>query len=88
MTFTSTSTGAKDPRVSVTCFDAAETVVFGETGTWDHAFLLGGGMSLWLMSPTPVRCSAELYAIVWNGHNPQQYTSYATTWFDAAAGAP
>lgn len=89
VTFTSVSpAGVKNPRISVRCFDAAQAVVFGETGTSDHVFVLGGGMSAWLMNPMAVRCSAELYEIVWNGNNPQEYTSYAMTWFDAGAGAP
>ena len=73
----------KDPRIAVRCYQDG-VMTYAEAGTYDHVFLLGGGWSVWLEHGGPANCTAELFYIVWNGNNPQEVFSLASTSFDAA----
>ena len=82
VTFTVTSPRAvKAPRVSVTCSQGT-TLVYGEAGTFDHTFLLGGASSLWLELGGPSDCTADLF--YWDYVGQQQiYVWLAQTTFTA-----
>ena len=73
----------KSPRIAVLCYQGG-VLVYGEAGAFDHVFVLGGAGSDWLRAGGAASCTAELFYITWNGNNPQQWTSLATTTFDAA----
>jgi hypothetical protein len=75
--------GTKDPRVQVMCYQDG-VVVYGDAGTTDFVFLLGGGLSLWLMQGGPASCIADLYNLTWNGNHMQTVDWLAETSFDAA----
>ena len=88
VTFTVDSpTNVKIPRVEVLCYqnDANGTpaLVYGEAGSPDQAFLLGGGGSLWLTAGGAASCVANLYYFTWNAGTPAT-TYLATTSFNAA----
>ena len=71
----------KAPRVSVMCSQGS-TLVYGEAGTFDHAFLLGGASSLWLELGGPADCTADLF--YWDYVGQQQvYVWLAQTTFTA-----
>ena len=82
VTFTVTAPrSVKAPRVSVTCSQGT-TLVYGEAGTFDHAFLLGGASSLWLELGGPADCTADLF--YWDYVGQQQvYVWLAQTTFSA-----
>lgn len=73
----------KSPRVAVRCYQNG-VLGYGEGGSYDHAFLLGGGWSDWKVAGGAANCTAELFYFVWNGNNQQEYYSLAWTSFDAA----
>jgi hypothetical protein len=84
VTFTVTyANSVKNPGVAVRCY-VKGVMMYAEAGSADHAFLLGGGASDWLRAGGPAFCTAELYYIVWNGNNQQEFVTLATTGFDAA----
>jgi hypothetical protein len=69
------------PRVEVLC-DQNGAIVYGEGGSPNDSFLLGGGGSTWLSNGGPASCVANLYYFTWKGGQPA--TVYlATTSFDA-----
>jgi hypothetical protein len=71
----------KAPRVSVMCSQGT-TLVYGEAGTFDHAFVLGGASSLWLELGGPVDCDADLF--YWDYVGQQQvYVWLANVTFSA-----
>ena len=80
---TSYSSNVKNPRVQVMCYQNG-ALVYGEAGSVDHTFTLGGYASQWVTNGGPASCKADLFDLVWNGNNPQQVTWLATTSFDAA----
>lgn len=73
----------KNPRIAVRCWYDGY-MGYAEAGPADQGFLLGGGMSDWLMRGGSADCTAELFYIEWNGNNPQVFHSLATTAFWAA----
>jgi len=73
----------KDPRIAVRCYQDG-VMTYAEAGTYDQAFLLGGGWSVWLEHPGAADCTAELFYIVWHGSNTQEVYSLAWTSFHAA----
>jgi hypothetical protein len=84
MNFTTTwSNSVKNPRVQLACYQNG-TQVYGEAGTPDHMFTLGGYASPWVTNGGTASCRADLYDLQWNGNNPQQVTWLANTTFDAA----
>jgi hypothetical protein len=72
----------KTPRVEVLCYQNG-ALVYGEAGSPDNIFTLGGGGSLWLDAGGSASCVANLYYFTWNGGQPAT-TYLATTSFDAA----
>jgi hypothetical protein len=50
----------KIPRVEVLCYQAGQ-LVYGEAGSPNYAFILGGGGSLWLSAGGAADCVANLY---------------------------
>ena len=85
VTFSVTYPGnIKNPRIAVRCYFADGTMGYAEAGPYDQAFVLGGGSSDWLRLGGPASCTAELFYIIWNGNNPQEFVSLAMTSFDAA----
>lgn len=73
----------KSPRIAIRCYQGG-AMTYGEAGPYDQLFLLGGAGSVWLSNGGPASCTAELFYIVWNGNNPQQFYTLAMTRFDAA----
>jgi len=73
----------KHPRIQVMSYQDG-VLTYGEAGEIDHAFLLGGGMSEWLMKGGPASCTADLFDLIWNGNNMQEVVWLAVTSFDAA----
>ena len=68
-------------RVQVMCYQG-DTLVYGEAGPYDQAFLLGGAGSIWLYSSQgPAHCKADLY--YWSYKGSQQFNLLASTEFDA-----
>jgi len=81
VTFTTYYGSVKYPRIQVTCYQS-DVLVYGEAGTYDHAFLLGGGWSLWLELGGSASCTADLY--YWGSlHGQEQFEWMASTSFDA-----
>jgi hypothetical protein len=56
--------------------------VYGEAGSPDWAFLLGGGGSIWKSVGGPASCVANLYYFSWKAGQPTA-VYLATTNFDA-----
>ena len=81
-TFTVTApSSVKAARVSVMCSQGGE-LVYGEAGTFDHAFLLGGGSSVWLEVGGGAECAVDLF--YWDYVGQQQvYVWLAHTTFSA-----
>jgi hypothetical protein len=75
-------TTVKTPRVEVLCYQGG-ALVYGEAGSPDYVFTLGGGGSLWLTSGGAASCVANLYYFTWKAGQPGT-TYLATTSFDAA----
>ena len=73
--------GTKNAWVSLTCYQG-DTLVYGEGGSVNASFMLGGGSSGWLASPGPAVCRAELGDLYWRGGH-EYYTYLAETSFDA-----
>jgi hypothetical protein len=73
--------GTKNAWVSLTCYQGT-TMVYGEGGGADATFMLGGASSVWLSSPGPAVCTAELGDLYWRG-GQEYYTYLASTSFDA-----
>jgi hypothetical protein len=73
----------KYPRVQVLCYQNSG-LVYGEAGTYDHAFVLGGASSKWVTNGGSASCEADLYYFsVKNG--VEVYNQLAATRFKAAA---
>jgi hypothetical protein len=84
VTFTTAyPTSVKTPRIQVICYQNG-ALVYGEAGSIDHAFLLGGGGSLWLTAGGPASCTADLFYFSWNAGQPATVILASTTF--AAAG--
>jgi len=84
VTFSTTfPNSVKNPGIAVRCY-VGGVMVYAEAGSPDNAFLLGGAGSDWLRMGGPAFCTAELFNIVWNGNNQQEFVTLATTGFDAA----
>ena len=88
--------GNANPRIQVLCyqdvpFDYAypdgsihtqtDPLVYGEAGPADQAFLLGGGMSVWLLHGGAAECVATLY--FWDFHPTQTFVPLAEVAFSA-----
>src|SRR5439155_17927466 len=68
-------------RIQVMCSQGGQ-IVYGEAGPYDQPFLLGGGMSLWLMGGGEVDCQADLYYWSYQG-GVQTFNPLASTKFHA-----
>lgn len=85
--------GNQNPRIQVMCFQNGE-IVYGEAHNanptlgdppFDGAsFLLGGGMSEWLLGGGAADCEATLY--YWDFHPVQVFVPLASVSFHAEAG--
>jgi len=71
----------KNPWVSLDCYQG-DALVYVAGGSADATFALGGSSSLWLDSPGPAFCTAELGDLYWRGGH-QYYTYLADTSFSA-----
>ena len=87
VTFTATGTDRlKNPRAYVRCYQNGE-LVYGEAGRATDTFLLGGGMSIWVMrGGGAADCWADLFYFKragsnseWNGNGQQEYVWLATS---------
>lgn len=78
--------GTHNPWVSLSCYqivNGVNTLVYGEGGSPDHVFVLGGASSAWIGNGGgPASCSAELGDLYWRG-GQEFYTFLATTSFPA-----
>jgi hypothetical protein len=73
----------KNPRIEVLCYQGSD-LVYGEAGSVDHTFLLGGGGSIWLSKGGAAACTANLFYFGFHaGH--QTYNWLASTSFSAGA---
>ena len=82
VTFTvSVPSSVKAPRVSVTCSQGT-SLVYGEAGAFDHAFLLGGASSVWLQVGGAAECAVDLFYWDYVGQH-QVYVWLASTAFSA-----
>jgi hypothetical protein len=83
VTFTTTyPSSTKNPRVQVLCYQNG-ALVYGESGSPDYAFVLGGGSSQWLANGGPANCEADLLDVYYQG-GQQQVVWLASTTFNAA----
>jgi hypothetical protein len=73
--------GTKNAWVSLTCYQG-DTLVYGEGGSANATFTLGGASSGWVASPGTAVCTAELGDLYWRGGH-EYYTYLAETSFDA-----
>ena len=80
VTFTTTGVNSSSPRIQIMCYQGT-TLVYGEAGPAGQAFLLGGGMSQWLMGGGEADCEATVYE--WDWHPQQTFVPFATTTFHA-----
>src|SRR5688572_10558127 len=80
VTFRTTNVTSRSPRIQVMCYQNG-ALVYGEAGPADQAFLLGGGMSQWLMAGGEADCEATVYE--WDWHPQQTFVPFATTTFHA-----
>lgn len=76
--------GTKNPRIDVMCYQG-DTLVYGEAGTFDHIFVLGGYASAWRTNGGGASCTARLFDLIWNGNSMQQVVWLASTTFEASA---
>jgi len=74
-------TTVKNPRIEVLCYQDG-SLVYGEAGGVNDAFLLGGGGSAWKDSGGSAACDANLYYFSWKA-GKQTYNRLASTWFSA-----
>jgi hypothetical protein len=74
-------TNVKNPRIEVLCYQDGQ-LVYGEAGSVDHAFRLGGGGSIWLSTGGAAECTANLFYFGWKA-GTQTYNRLATTSFSA-----
>ena len=61
------------------CYTRPARTVYGEAGPWTQQFLLGGGMSIWLLQEGPAHCIVDLHYWSYRGH--QQFNWLASTEF-------
>jgi hypothetical protein len=74
-------TNVKNPRIEVLCYQGSD-LVYGEAGSVDHTFQLGGASSAWLRAGGPAECTANLFYFGTHaGH--QTYNRLASTTFSA-----
>jgi len=74
-------TNVKNPRIEVLCYQGSD-LVYGEAGSVDHSFLLGGASSAWLRAGGAAACTANLFYFGTHaGH--QTYNRLASTTFSA-----
>ena len=71
----------KYPRVQVLCYQNS-ALAYGEAGTYDHAFVLGGASSKWLTNGGSATCEADLYYFSVQRGN-EVYNQLASTTFSA-----
>ena len=71
----------KNPRIEVLCYQGS-TLVYGEAGSVDHEFQLGGGGSIWLTNGGGAQCTANLFYFGWKA-GMQTYNLLASTSFSA-----
>jgi hypothetical protein len=71
----------KNPRIEVLCYQDG-SLVYGEAGGVNDAYLLGGGGSLWKDKGGAADCRANLYYFGWKA-GKQTYNRLATTTFSA-----
>ena len=83
VTFATTfSKKVKNPRVSIRCYQSEE-LVYGEAGSYNHTFLLGGAGSKWLTNGGSASCVADLFFFWWPGNHPQEVHWLSQTSFEA-----
>ena len=78
----------KNPRVFVTAYQE-DDLVYGEAGTADHVFVLGGNPdrgSEWVVAGGPAACRADLFYFAtgnheWNGNGQQEVVTLASVAF-------
>jgi hypothetical protein len=71
----------KNPRIEVLCYQGSD-LVYGEAGSVDHSFLLGGASSGWLRVGGAAACTVNLFYFGTHaGH--QTYNWLASTSFSA-----
>ena len=78
---TSYPVNVKNPRIEVLCYQNG-TLVYGEAGSVDHVFLLGGAGSIWLSTGGSANCIANLFYFGWKA-GTQTYNLLAWTSFVA-----
>ena len=54
------ASNVKNPRIEVLCYQGSD-LVYGEAGSVDHAFQLGGASSAWLRAGGSAACTANLF---------------------------
>ena len=83
VTFTSDyPRSAKNPRISVRCWQAG-TMVWASSGGVSDGYVLGGAVSDWIRAGGAAECTADLYDLGWNGASMQEWTWLAGTTFAA-----
>ena len=80
VTFSTSGVDSRSPRIQVMCYQGG-ALVYGEAGPAGQAFLLGGGMSNWLMAGGEADCVATVYE--WDFKPVQTFVPFATTSFHA-----
>lgn len=75
--------GAHNPWISLNAYDDQGVLLYGEGGSPDHVFVLGGASSEWVgRGGGPAHLVAELGDLYWKGGH-EYYTFYAKTDFEA-----
>src|SRR6266508_136669 len=74
-------TNVKNPRIEVLCYQGT-TLVYGEAGSVDHSFQLGGASSTWLRVGGSADCTANLFYFGTHAGR-QTYNWLASTTFSA-----
>jgi hypothetical protein len=69
----------KNPRIQVICYQNNE-LVYGEAGSANDQFLLGGGWSKWKEIGGPAECFVDLYYFDWQ-KGTQTFNKLASTNF-------
>lgn len=75
----------KEPRIVVNCYQNG-VLVWGEVGTTDWVFKLGGDASPWVDNGGPASCTATLNDLIWHGSNMQEWVYLTDTSFEAGPG--
>jgi len=72
----------KEPRIVVNCVQDG-VLVWGEVGTVDWVFKLGGDSSQWVDNGGAASCMATLDNLIWHGKRTQEWVWLADTTFEA-----